>query len=451
MSPDPHRDRRLRLLVAAAAAVLASAAAEAPRIAAVRYWSLGDITRVAIETDEEAEYRSERVENPDRLVIDLPGVRRQAGTRGLQAIAVGDRLLKQIRVALFDPETPRVVLDLEPGADYSISQLTNPNRIIIELRAAGQVPAAPPARSVTGSHSLAEPAAVVQPVAAPPPAASLPPPRPAPLPAAPAPETPAAKPPSEVALAARRDSHGDRSLIRTLGLKLERVVIDAGHGGHDTGTIGPGGLMEKDLVLDVSKRLGALIAKRLSSEVIFTRADDTFVPLEERTRLANDKKADLFLSIHANSSRISRIAGSETFYLNLTTSEDALEVAARENATSQMPIHELHDLIQKITLANKVQESREFAGYIQKALYSGVPRNRGFRNRGVKKAPFVVLVGAQMPSVLAEVAFLSNPRDEGLLKRSEYRQRVAEALFKGVSQYASALSHFEVARQRSEP
>ena len=264
----------------------------------------------------------------------------------------------------------------------------------------------------------------------------------------PKPAHPAAASPEETALAAKRDSHGDRSLIRALGLKIDRVVIDPGHGGHDTGTIGPTGLMEKDLVLDVARRLGVLVTARLGSEVVFTRSDDTFIPLEERTRIANEKKADLFLSIHANSSQTARIAGSETFYLNFTTSTDALEVAARENAASQTSIHELQTLVQKIALNEKVQESRELAGIIQQALYTNLARNRSLKNRGIKKAPFVVLIGAQMPSVLAEIAFLSNPRDEGFLKRQDYRQKIAEALFRGISQYEEALSHLQVARQR---
>ncbi len=223
------------------------------------------------------------------------------------------------------------------------------------------------------------------------------------------------------------------------------MVLDAGHGGHDTGTIGRGGLEEKTLVLDVAKRLGELIEKRLGSEVIYTRTDDTFIPLEARTELANEKRADLFLSIHANSSRLSRISGSETFYLNFTTSEDALEVAARENATSQKSIYELQSLLQKIALKEKIQESREFAGTIQTSLQNGLWRGRA-KDRGVKQAPFIVLIGAQMPSVLAEIAFLSNPRDEAQLKKPAYRQKVAETLFKGLSQYAGTLSHFEVAR-----
>jgi N-acetylmuramoyl-L-alanine amidase len=172
------------------------------------------------------------------------------------------------------------------------------------------------------------------------------------------------------------------------------------------------------------------------------------VPLEVRTELANQKKADLFLSIHANSSSLRGLAGSDTFYLNFTTSRSALEVASRENATSQKSIYELQELIEKIALKEKVQESREFAWTVQRALYTTLWRGKpGMKDRGVKKAPFVVLIGASMPSALAEIDFLSNPREEKLLQREDHRQRVAEALFKGISQYASTLSHFQVAQK----
>ena len=241
-------------------------------------------------------------------------------------------------------------------------------------------------------------------------------------------------------------STGETSLVRTLGLKLQRIVIDPGHGGHDEGTQGPKGLLEKDLVLDVALRLGKLIEQRMGSEVIYTRTDDTFVPLEGRTALANEKKADLFLSIHANSSPYPRITGVETYYLNFTDSKDAMEVAARENAGSDQSIFELHDLIQKISLHDKASESRDFADRIQSALFSFSAKTfTTEKNRGVKKAPFVVLIGANMPSVLAEIGFLSNPREEALLNKPDYRQKLAEALYRGVSKYAESLSHFQVA------
>jgi N-acetylmuramoyl-L-alanine amidase len=204
--------------------------------------------------------------------------------------------------------------------------------------------------------------------------------------------------------------------------------------------------LEKDLVLDVAKRVGKLIEDRMGAEVIYTRSDDTFIPLEGRTALANDKRADLFLSIHANSSPASRISGVETYYLNFTDMKDSLDVASRENASSQKSIFELRDIIQKITLHDKAEESKEFANRLQTSLYAFEAKNvAASRNRGVKKAPFVVLIGATMPSVLAEIGFLSNPREEMQLKKTDYRQKLAEALFKGVSKYAESLSHFQVA------
>jgi N-acetylmuramoyl-L-alanine amidase len=256
----------------------------------------------------------------------------------------------------------------------------------------------------------------------------------------------------EVTREARPMATGDRSLIRVLGLKIGKIVIDAGHGGHDTGTIGPNGLLEKDVVLDVAKRLGRLLEARLGAEVIYTRQDDTFIPLETRTAIANRERADLFISIHANSSRDSDARGVETYYLNFTSSPEALEVAARENAVSEKSIYELQDLVKKIALKEKIEESREFAGDVQDSLYGGLAlRNAGIRNRGIKKAPFIVLIGANMPSILAEISFVSNPTDERKLETSEHRQRIAESLYRGVSKYAGGLSGVKVASKIEKP
>jgi N-acetylmuramoyl-L-alanine amidase len=245
---------------------------------------------------------------------------------------------------------------------------------------------------------------------------------------------------------ARPNAVGDRSLTRALGLKIGKIVIDAGHGGHDTGTIGPNGLLEKDVVLDVAKRLGRLLESRLGADVIYTRQDDTFVPLETRTAIANRERADLFISIHANSSRDSEARGVETYYLNFTSSPEALEVAARENAVSEKSIHELQDLVKKIALKEKIEESREFAGDVQASLYGGLAlNNAGIRDRGIKKAPFIVLIGANMPSILAEISFVSNPADERKMETSEHRQRIAESLYRGVSKYVNGLNGVKVA------
>jgi N-acetylmuramoyl-L-alanine amidase len=245
---------------------------------------------------------------------------------------------------------------------------------------------------------------------------------------------------------AKPTARGDRSLIRTLGLKIGKIVIDPGHGGHDTGTIGPNGMQEKDLVLEVGRRLGKMLETRLGAEVVYTRKNDTFIPLETRTAIANQQRADLFISIHANSSQDSAARGVETYYLNFTSSPDALEVAARENAVSEKSIYELQDLVKKIALKEKIEESREFAADVQQSLHSGLAaKNPGIRNRGVKKAPFIVLIGANMPSILAEISFVSNPGDEHRLETSEYRQRIADSLYHGIAKYVDGLSGVKMA------
>jgi len=244
---------------------------------------------------------------------------------------------------------------------------------------------------------------------------------------------------------------GQHSLTRALGLKIGRIVIDAGHGGHDTGTIGPTGLMEKDLCLDVSLRLGKIIQQRLpSADVVFTRNDDTFIPLERRTEIANEAKADLFISVHANSSQDHKARGIETYYLNFTGSSDAMEVASRENALSANGVHDLQDIVAKIARSEKIEESRDFATMIQDSLSKHMENlNRGDRNRGVRKAPFVVLIGADMPSVLAEISFLSNPSDEKWLKNPDNRQRVADGLYRGIESYLQSTNSLTSNQSRS--
>jgi N-acetylmuramoyl-L-alanine amidase len=251
---------------------------------------------------------------------------------------------------------------------------------------------------------------------------------------------------------ARASTDASASLTRALGLKINRIVIDAGHGGHDDGTIGPKGVLEKDVVLDVALRLATLVQTRLGAEVVLTRSDDTFVPLTERTAIANQYKADLFLSIHANSSPAPSVAGTETFLLNLHSSPGAISVAARENAGSDKSIGELRDLIQSIAQNDKIAESTTFANDIQDAIFAQAAKgNAAARDRGVKRAPFVVLIGARMPSVLAEIGFLSNSKDESNLAKGDYRQKVAESLYRGIAEYSQSLSHFEVTADASRP
>ena len=241
--------------------------------------------------------------------------------------------------------------------------------------------------------------------------------------------------------AAEKTAEGETSLVRALGLKVGRIVIDAGHGGHDSGTLGVDGIEEKDVVLDVALRLGKLLHERLGAEIVYTRSDDTFIPLETRTAIANKAQADLFLSIHANSSVDESARGVETYYLNFTSDSAALEVAARENAVGGQSVHQLSDLVKKITLKDKIAESREFAADVEGSLYAGLAKgNAGLKDRGVKKAPFVVLIGANMPSILAEISFVTNGKDAAQLREPEYRERVAESLYAGVAKYEGGLA-----------
>jgi N-acetylmuramoyl-L-alanine amidase len=435
----------ISILLLASTGALCSSSSQL-EVTAVRFWTLPEATRIAIETNGEFRFRSDKLENPDRIFFDLLGAKPRMGVKGIHVTPVGDKLLKRIRVAETQPGMTRIVLDLETAVDYVSSQLSNPDRLVIELRAVGshpistsrpapEIPKAPeaaPTPQPTTISVLEKPTVAEVKV----PATYPIPPEPAPLP----------KPVTPPALAAKRNSSGDRTLIRALGLKIGRVVIDPGHGGHDQGSTGPGGLLEKDLVLDVAQKLGKLIEDRLGSEVIYTRDDDTFIPLESRTELANEKKADLFLSIHANSSPYPNVSGIETYYLNFASTRDAMDIASRENAGSQKAVHDLGDIIETITRHDKAEESKDFAGKMQTALYSvAVRSNPSARNRGVKKAPFVVLIGATMPSILVEIGFISNSREESLLKRSDHRQKLAEALYKGVARYAETLSHFQVA------
>ncbi len=431
-------------LIATLAISLTALAAEHTRpglhsVTAVRHWTLSEITRVAIEVSGDFEYRTERLHNPERVYFDILNARPRIDSRRGQEI--NDKRVTKLRVAENSPGVTRVVLDVINSAEAITSKLSNPNRLIIELRSPAAAPSTPPAVTTAVAPIAPLPAVLTsKPELPPAPAKSV---------ARPGPDVSVLL--AETGKAARHTSRGDTSLLRAFGLKLGRVAIDPGHGGHDHGTESARGLLEKELVLDISLRVGKLIEDQLGAQVVYTRTDDTFIPLDSRALLAVNKSADLFLSIHANSSPVARISGVETYYRNFTTSKDDLDVAARENATSQRSIAQLEDLIQKVMRGEKVEESREFAGEIQSSLFKFSTRNfPGVKDRGVKKAPFVVLLGAKIPSVLVEVGFLSNPREEALLRRPEYRQKLAEALFQGVSRYAESLSHFQVAKAGNE-
>jgi N-acetylmuramoyl-L-alanine amidase len=249
--------------------------------------------------------------------------------------------------------------------------------------------------------------------------------------------------------APQANASGGFSLARQLGLGISRIVIDPGHGGHDPGALGKH-LNEAELVLDVAQRLEKLLLKQAGIEVVLTRRTDTFVPLEERTAIANRQQADLFLSIHANASRNAKARGVETYFLNFASNPEAEAVAARENSASAKTMHNLPDIVRAIALNTKLDESRDFAHMVQDALVKRLSgQNRQLRNLGVKQAPFVVLIGAAMPSVLAEISFLTHPQEGQLLRSNGYRQRVAEALYDAVLRYQRSLKSVATVAQQS--
>jgi N-acetylmuramoyl-L-alanine amidase len=239
------------------------------------------------------------------------------------------------------------------------------------------------------------------------------------------------------------------SISRQLGLGVSRIVIDPGHGGHDPGAVGRH-TNEAELVLDVARRLEKLLLKIPGTEVILTRRGDEFVSLQERTAMANREGADLFLSIHANASQSDQARGIESYFLNFASNLSAAAVAARENAASGQPMGALPDLVKSIALNNKLAESRDFAGHVQSAMVERLRGpNKRIKDLGVKQAPFVVLIGAAMPSVLVEIAFLTNSYEGKLLKGSAYRQRIAEALCNAIREYQTSLKRVKTVAHRT--
>jgi N-acetylmuramoyl-L-alanine amidase len=248
------------------------------------------------------------------------------------------------------------------------------------------------------------------------------------------------KPPELPAAPPARNTNGGFSIARQLGLGVSRIVIDPGHGGHDPGAQSRG-VVEAELVLDVALRLEQLLQNAPGTEVVLTRRNDEFIPLQERTAIANRESADLFLSIHANASPSAEARGVETYFLNFATNLNAASVAARENAASGQTMGELPDIVKAIALNNKLDESRDFATQVQHSMLESLRgSNKLIKDLGVKQAPFVVLIGAAMPSVLAEISFVTNPQEARLLKNNAYRQKIAEALLAAIKKYQTSLN-----------
>ena len=456
----------------------------------LRFWSGESSTRVVIDVEKQVPLRQDRIGDPDRLWVDLAGTRLHPNLTD-RNFPVGDGLLEKVRVAQNKPDVVRIVLDFKDVKAHNIFYLSDPVRLVIDVQgtprpgpmiagaappSATQKPLPPPVEVADKTEDLDEGPPEMEPEAGsefdlpplvpkpgatpepkptpeskvadavrPTPAPEVTPPPPPPIKEARGPDVipPAAavaKPADTPAPSAPRANRaGSYSLARQLGLGARKIVIDPGHGGHDPGSIGRGGLQEKDLVLDVALRLEKLVRAELGADVLMTRSTDVFIPLEERTAIANSREADLFLSIHANSSRNPKARGIETYFLNFAVDPHAEEVAARENAISAATLKDLQGLVKAIALNSKIDESRDFAASIHEAMLGG-PARAGGPNRGVRTAPFYVLIGANMPSVLAEIAFVSNPDDEKLLKMPEQRERIARGLLEGVRAYLDSLN-----------
>ena len=382
-------------------------------VSEIRYWSNEDYTRVVVQLDREIEFRKHILSKPARIYFDLQDTRLRSALNG-KTYPVNDVFIKQVRVAQNTPDMVRLVLDFEKINKHTVFALYDPFRIVIDTLGGRRSPSSPQVAERTVKTEEAVLSLETG--------------------------TDTAVRVSETPIIPSLNLDGDRSLTRVLGLKVSRVVIDPGHGGGDTGTIGPSGLKEKDLVLSVSKRLKILVEERLGTDVVLTRSTDKFVPLEERTAIANQLGADLFISVHANSSKFRRVSGVETFFLNLTSNAEEREVASRENAGSQRNIRELEDLLKQIALGDYNEESNDLAQIVQQSLYSEVKNHHPIlRNRGVKKAPFIVLINLNMPGILTEVGFISNPTEEKYFTGKKGQDQVAEALYKGIENYFRSL------------
>lgn len=446
-------------------------------IRAIEATELPQGDRITIELSKEVRFEGQRVSNPDRIFFDFTNAN-AASVLVERARAIKSPLIKTVRVGVPTPGVTRVVFELAGDPRYSSFPLYNPFRLVIDVEqppipgqsvppAPTPTPAPPVNAAVTPPPPAAPPVATAAPTVAardetpekptektaaekPAPTAEKASDKPSDGPAAekekvtekapaekPASTAPAKPAPAPAPPSITRD--GDYSLARQLGLRVSRIVIDPGHGGHDPGAIA-NGVREAELVLDVALRLEKLLEKVPGVEVVLTRRTNEFIPLEERTAIANRENADLFLSIHANSHRQAAVRGIETYFLNFATNPEAEAVAARENATSSQTMGTLPAIVRAIALNNKIAESRELASILQTTLVRKMRvQSSATRDLGVKQAPFVVLIGAQMPSVLTEIAFLTNKSEAALLKQHDYRQHIATALRDAVVRYRESL------------
>ncbi|PLX75332.1 MAG: N-acetylmuramoyl-L-alanine amidase [Desulfuromonas sp.] len=376
----------------------------ARRLAAIRFWSNPGYTRIVLDLSERADFSAHFLAAdqekgiPPRLYLDFPQCSLAEGLK--EPTIVDDGLLQRIRAGKPDAQTVRVVLDLKSVGDYKVFPLPDPYRVVIDI-AGEQMP------ELTRRE----------------------------------PEIRALPPEDEDAIAkVLGDQPAEKSALHIptapISSSLRRIVVDAGHGGKDPGAVGPGGTYEKDVTLAMARRLAEKLRKKLGCEVILTRNGDVFLPLEERTAIANKVGADLFISLHANANNSRKAYGVETYYLNFSKNDKAAAVVARENGTSLKQVSDLELILFDLMANSKINESSRLAAEIQKNLVERLDRSYDqIRDMGVRQGPFYVLLGATMPSVLVETAFISNPREEKRLKSGKFQEHAVEAIALAVKNY----------------
>jgi N-acetylmuramoyl-L-alanine amidase/putative methionine-R-sulfoxide reductase with GAF domain len=370
-----------------------------PKVTGVRHWSSADSSTIVLDLEDQVQYEPGHLSNPDRFYFDLRDTQLAAELQGKSFD--GDSLLSRIRIAQPAPGMTRVVLEARPGASLSRPQVSlerDPYRLVIEVSKAGASP--------KGAVNL--------------------------FPNAPETEK------NKLAIVIPPPTKEDLQLKARVP-KL-RIAVDAGHGGWDLGTVGRRGLLEKDLVLEIAQRLGKLLENRLGSEVIYTRPDDNYIPLDDRAQIANQAQADLFISVHANYSDLPSARGVETYYTNFFSAPGSKEATLQNVDTSSMAGSLKNSVTPSLSpseLRERIDQSRRLAASVQRSLYGTLAvQNPGLRDRGVKEAGFVVLTESAMPGILAEVSFVSSPADEQKLQSDGYREKIAEALYKGIARYA---------------
>jgi len=369
----------------------------------IRHWSTPTYTRVVIDLGGPVEYTSRLLkEDPDldkprRLYLDLE--KTYVGTDIVGEIPIKDGLLQMARAGQYTSDTVRVVLDIDSIKDYKIFRLHDPFRIVVDVSGVEEEPE----EKLTAMNASSR----------------------------------------AVGKGIRKPESPDStvSLARQLGLSVKRIVIDPGHGGKDPGCYFSEAIREKDIVLDLAKRLKKKIEGRLlGCEVLLTRMNDLFVPLDERTAFANVKKADLFISLHVNAHKQASIFGVETYFLNMATDERAVMVAARENATSEKNISDLQTILNDLMLNTKISESSKLAYYVQDGMMTQIKENyKANKSLGVKQAPFYVLIGAEMPAILVETGFITNYTERKRLMEEAYRDMIADGIVEGIESYIKGI------------